>query len=452
MKVEVSMNFSKILGFGEGTTVEFKESMNEKGYKTISAFSNTDGGLLFCGVSDNGNIVGFDCSDEPVRNITTKIMHKMSIHPSVNCFEWDGKKILKIDIDKSMNPISYNGRYYKRVGSNTTKMLDDELKEFLLRGTNWDGLTGDYSLDEIDDETVKKFMRMAVNIGRLPDDTDDVSEILLRLNLLIDDKLTNAAIILFGKNPQKYFINALVRVLRLKDDISISDRAITGNLFNQVEEAEQAIKNSINVKYEIKGKLTRDEIWEYPLEAIREALLNSIIHRDYFNYGVQTQIKIFDDYIWFFNTGGLFGGLTIDELKRPHPSKTRNPLIADVFSKAGLVEVYGSGIGRMLNSLNDTGLPEPEFSEEFGGFSLYMRKDIYDKEYLKGLGLNDSQIKVIFFLKEHKFITISDFSRISPDVNERTLRRYLSDLIDKDLIIPIGEKRGRKYELSRYRT
>ena len=172
-------------------------------------------------------------------------MHKMGIHPSVNCFEWDGKKILKIDIDKSMNPISYNGRYYKRVGSSTTKMLDDELKEFLLRGTNWDGLTGDYGLDEIDDESVKKFMRMAVNIGRLPDDTDDVSEILLRLNLLIDDKLTNAAIILFGKNPQKYFINALVRVLRLKGDISISDKAVTGNLFIQVEEAEQAIKTQL---------------------------------------------------------------------------------------------------------------------------------------------------------------------------------------------------------------
>ena len=210
------MHFSKILGEGEGTTIEFKESMNEKGYETISAFSNTDGGTLFCGVSDDRNIVGSDCSEKPVRSITTKIMHKMGIHPSVNCFDWEGKKILKIDIEKSMNPISYNGKYYKRVGSNTTKMLGDELKEFLLRGTNWDGLTGDYSLDEIDDEVVKKFMRSAVNTGRLPDDTNDVSEILLRLNLLvIDGKLTNAAIILFGKNPQKYFTNAVIRVLKL---------------------------------------------------------------------------------------------------------------------------------------------------------------------------------------------------------------------------------------------
>jgi len=443
------MNFSRILKEGEGTTVEFKESMRENGFKTVSAFSNTSGGTLFCGVSDKGDIVGFDCSEKPVRTITNKIMDKMGIHPSISCFEFEGKKILRINVEKSLNPISYNGKYYKRVGSTTTGILGDELRDFFLVGSNWDGLTNDYSLDEIDEDAVRRFIRRAVEKGRLvADDTADLSEILLKINLLVEGKLTNAAIVLFGKDPQKYFTNALVRVLKFKNEVSVSDRRVTGNLFRQAEEAEEAIKNSLNVKFEIKGKLTRDEIWDYPLEAIREALINSIVHRDYFKYGIQTQIKIFDDKIWFFNPGELFGGMTIEKLTQPHPSSTRNPLIAEMFFKAGLVEVHGSGIRQMMKSLKSAGLPEPDFKEEFAGFSVYMMKNVYDKEYLQSIGLNRSQIQAVSYIQEHGSLTMSDFLRISPGINERTLRRYLVDLVDKKLIIAVGEKKGRRYELS----
>ena len=112
--------------------------------------------------------------------------------------------------------------------------------------------------------------------------------------------------------------------------------------------SEEVIKNFINVRYEITGEqLTRKNIWDYPLEAIREALLNAVIHRDYFKYNVQTQIKIFNDWIWFFNIGGLPEGITLEQLKTTHPSVARNPLIVHIFYLAGLIEEYGSGIGRI---------------------------------------------------------------------------------------------------------
>lgn len=443
------MNFSRMLQEEKQNGVEFTESMDENVFSTISAFSNTDGGTLFYGVKNKKHITGFDCSDKNIQPLTTKIIDKMGITPTITCFNWEDKTILRIDVKKSPNPISYNGRYYKRIRNKNTRISGDQLKEFFLTGTNWDGMTNDYNIEEIDEESLRKFTKKAVRRGRLiADDKAEVPEILKKLNLLVDGRLTNAAIILFGRDPQKYFTNAMIRVLRFKDDINIYDRRVTGNLFQQAEEAEEAIKNSINVKFEIKGKLTREEVWDYPLKAIREALINSIVHRDYFKFQVQTQIKIFDDQIWFFNPGELFGGLTIEKLQIPHPSSTRNPLIAEMFFKAGLVEVHGSGIPQMMKSLKNAGLPEPDFKEEFAGFSVYMLKNVYDKEYLKSLGLNRSQIQAVSHIQEYGSLTMSDFLRISPGINERTLRRYLADLVDKKLIIAIGEKKGRRYELS----
>lgn len=278
------------------------------------------------------------------------------------------------------------------------------------------------------------------------DGITDISEILTTLDLLIDDKLTNAALILFGKNPQKYFTNAVVRVLKYKNDISISDSTVKGNLFKQIEEAEKAIKNSINVVYKIEGKLTREETWDYPLDSLREALANSITHRDYFNYGIQTQIKIHEDYIWFFNPGGLFGGMTIEKLKLPHPSATRNPLIADIFFRAGIVEVQGSGMKRMLTSLKEAGLPEPNFIEEFDGFSVYMFKG-YTEEMLKEIGLNERQIKAMSHISKKGSISIKEYLELIPEKSRGTLKRDLSDLVDRKLVKPVGAQKNRKYEL-----
>jgi len=244
---------------------------------------------------------------------------------------------------------------------------------------------------------------------------------------------------LFGKNPQKYFINALVRVGRFKDETTIiGDRRIEGNLFKQIEEAEEAIKNFINVRYEITGEqLTRKNIWDYPLEAIREALINAVIHRDYFRYNVQTQIKIFNDWIWFFNIGGLPEGITLKQLKTTHPSVARNPLIVHIFYLAGLIEEYGSGIGRIMNSLSDANLPEPEFKEEFSGFSLYMRKDYYTEERLKEMGLNDRQIKAVMYVKEKGKITNKEYQELNK-ISKPTATRDLEGLVRKSILEKIG--------------
>ncbi|MGV8144146.1 MAG: ATP-binding protein [Methanothermobacter sp.] len=445
------MEINEILEGDESTTLEFKVEINDRVYKTISAFSNTEGGIFLGGVANDKEIVGFDCSENSVREVSNRVVN-MGIQPAIDCVEVDGKNILVIKVSKSSIPITYRGRYYKRVGNTTNEMSDRELRDFLLRGTNWDGLLNEYSIDEIDETTVKKFKKIAVANRRMLDDSiTDISEILTSLNLIIDGKLTNAALILFGKNPQKYFPNAVVRVLKCKNDVSSSDRTIKGNLFKQIEEAEEAIKNAINVVYNIKEELIREETWDYPLDAIREALANSIIHRDYFNYSIQTQIKIYNDHIWFFNPGNLFGGMTIEKLKLPHPSTTRNPLIAGIFFRTGIVEVQGSGMKRMLTSLKEVGIPEPDFKEEFDGFSVYMSKG-YTEEMLKKIGLNERQIKAMLYISSNGSISIKEYLELIPEKSRGTLGRDLSDLVDRKLIKPVGPQKARRYEIMQSRS
>ena len=377
-------------------------------------FTNTNGGEVIIGMSDKGEVKGIEITNEELERITGKIVGKLGIHPEITIEDYKGKEVLKIRVQKSNVPISFNGRYYERVGNTTREMKLEKLKEFFLKEVNWDYIVNESAdFNEIDKETVRRFIRMAKNKGRLTmfDEDTDIKTLFEHLKLSIDGKLTNGAIILFGKNPQKYFLNAVLRVARLKNEITIiGDRLIEGNLFQQV---------------------------------------NSLIHRDYFKWNVQTQIKIFDDYIWFFNIGGLPEGIALEQLKKPHPSVPRNPLIVYVFYLAGLIEEVGSGIGRIMESIKHAELPEPEFKEEMGGFSVYFRKDIYTEEHLRNLGLTERQIKAVFYVKEKGRITNKEYQSISA-TSKRTASRDLKELINKGIFKQIGATgKGTYYVLSK---
>lgn len=255
-------------------------------------------------------------------------------------------------------------------------------------------------------------------------------------------------VILFAKNPQNHFTNAILRVRRFKDDITITgDRFIEGNLFNQVVDAEEAIKNFINVRYEITGEeFTRKDVWDYPLEAIREILLNAIVHRNYHLHNMQTQIRVYDDHIWFHNAGGLPAGMTMELLKKSHRSVARNHLISKIFYLSGLVEEYGTGIKRIVDSMRKANRVEPVFKEEMGGFSVYIGKTVYDKNYFKEQGLNERQISVMMYVMKKGSIKIDEYCRIAPNVSERTLQRDLNFLIERRLLVKAGGSKNIRYE------
>jgi len=424
----------------ETKDVEYKERFTDRVMEAICAFANSGGGTLYIGISDNGEVIGVDLSNEMIKEMADKIVSKLGIHPEIEIEEREGKEVIKIFVKPSLVPISFNGRYYERVGNTTREMNPERLREFFLKGVNWDGLIREEaSFDEIDEETVRLFIRKARGAGRLTifEESEDIKVIFEHLKLSLKGKLTNGALILFGRKPQRYFINAVLRVLRLKNEtVIIGDRFIDGNLFNQVQGGEEAIRNFINVRYEIKG-LVREDIWDYPLPAIREALINALIHRDYFKFNVQTQVKIYDDYIWFYNIGGLPEGITVEDLKRPHSSVPRNPLIVHIFYLAGLIEEVGSGIGRMVESLRGQGMLEPEFKEEMGGFSVRFYKDIYTEENLRKMGLNERQIKAVFYVKEKGKISNKEYQE-NFGIKKRQATDDLKVLEEKGIFKKVG--------------
>lgn len=360
----------------------------------------------------------------------------------------DEKEILKIEVSKSPNPVSFEGKYYSRVGNTTREMQTEELRNYFLKTMQWDNIPGDFSPDEIDEKTVKNFVRLALDSGRMPHSaaTESVKDILEHLNLLNNGKLTNGAIILFGKNPQKYFTNAIVRIGRFKEEhIIIGDKIAGGNLFRQLEEAEEAIKGFINVRYVISDEsFRRKEIWDYPIKAIREALLNSIVHRDYFMFNRQTQIKIFDDYIWFHNPGGLPEGCNLKDIMKLHSSIPRNPLIANVMYKSDFIEAWGTGIERMCSAFMDAGLQPPEFKEEMGGFSVYFRKNFDLEKLVAGQALNDRQKKAVKYVIENGEISNRKYQELN-SVSNKTALRDLNRLVSTGVLKRIGKSKSIVY-------
>ena len=237
---------------------------------------------------------------------------------------------------------------------------------------------------------------------------------------------------------------------RFKNNVKIiDDRLFEGTIIGQVDEVMNFICKHINVKFVITGKPRRDEIWDYPLDALREAIINAVCHRDYSDTA-DIQIKIFDDYIQIWNPGPLPFGMTLEELYQPnHSSKPRNKLIAQIFYDLGLIERYGSGIQRMINACAEAGLPEPVFEEKFGGFIVTFGKDIFTEEYLRKLDLNERQINGIIYIREKGKITNKEYRELT-GIKDRLATIELNDMVDKKILKKFGTTgRGTYYSLGK---
>ncbi len=430
----------------ESQAKEYKPSWRDEFLKELSGFANGNGGELIIGMDDNGKPLGVQNPKKLLEDLPNKIRNKLGVIPLVELHQIEGKNIVRIVIKPSSVPISYGGKFYLRSGSTTQELKGKELQEFLLKksGKTWDALSSDVDVSEADLNTVEEFRQLAKHRISAISKMDSLEKIFSNLGLITyDGKLTNAGVLLFGKEPQKYILSAETRVGRFRTSTDITDTVvIKGNLFKQVEAIVESIKKHLKVKFEIKG-IHRKDIWDYPLEAIREAVINSLIHKDY-SAPADVQVKIYDDKLWIWNPGSLPPQLTVDDLKKEHTSYPRNPLVANVFYLAGLIEKWGSGTNRIMEMCKEMGLPEPEYKEEQGGFSVWFYKDLYTEENLIKLGLNERQIKAVLYVKQNGKITNGEYQKIN-NCSRNTATNDLKDLIQKGILKESGKKGAGAY-------
>jgi ATP-dependent DNA helicase RecG len=190
--------------------------------------------------------------------------------------------------------------------------------------------------------------------------------------------------------------------------------------------------------------LERLEPLEYPEPALREAILNAIIHKDYSSTWIF--LRVYDDRLELWNPGLLPEELTIEKLKERHSSYPRNPHIAEVFFKAGYIEAWGRGTTNIITECLTAGLPEPVLEEDQEGVRVTFLKDIYTAEYLTKIGVNDRQKQAILFIRQSGYITNSKYQQ-EYQVSDRTALRDLDDLVTLEILVKTGDKKGARYRL-----
>lgn len=210
------------------------------------------------------------------------------------------------------------------------------------------------------------------------------------------------------------------------------------------------VPEQLNRKFFIKKisfeGMQRIEKGEYPVAALREMLLNALVHRNYLGASV-IQMRMFDNYINIWNEGELPPGISLDALKRQHPSRPRNLLIADVCFKSGYIDAWGSGTLKIISTCQEAGLPAPEIIEQDGGILVTLFKNKYSADQLQKLGLNERQVKAVLYVLENGNITNSQYQKIC-NISERTALRDLEELTSKGVLIKTGSKKGTSYKLA----
>lgn len=434
----------------EQQNIEYKTIWHDDYIKWVCGFANAQGGIIFIGKDDNGNVVGIVDFKKLMDDIPNKIRNAIGIMVEVNLHQEVEKYFIEIVTHSYSVPISLRGRYYYRSGSTKQELTGASLNEFLLKksGKTWDDVIEPRAnFDDIDEKAVSTFLKASENAGRLPEnEVLPIPELFEKLRLTENGQLKRSALILFGKDPGKFYPNTFVKIGCFgKDDADIKfQETEEGNLIVLL----QSVINQLNLKFltraiEFEG-MHRIEKGEYPVAAIREMLLNALVHRNYM--GAPIQIRVYDDKISIWNEGLLPDGLTLDALKRSHSSRPRNPIIADVCFKGGYIDAWGRGTIKIIDTCKQASLPEPEMKELDGGFVIMLFKDNLTSEQLTKLGFSNRQVKAVLFVKKKGRITNKEYQEIN-DVSDRTALRDFEDLVEKSILVKQGDKKGTVYIL-----
>lgn len=416
----------------ENQNIEWKESWRDEYLKWVCGFANAVGGKLYIGMEDNGKVVGVANAKKLLEDIPNKVRDVLGIIVDVNLLEESGLEYIEIVVPAYPNPINYKGQYHYRSGSTKQELKGMALNRFILQrtGKHWDECPIErVKIEDLSAVALNRFRTEAARSGRVDAGVlKDTNEHLLHDLRLIDEEtklLNRAAILLFHPDPERFITGAYIKIGFFRDNkgnLEFQDE-IHGSLMEQVDKAMDLIKTKyliFRISYE---GISRRETSQFPIEALRESLMNAIAHKDYAS-GIPIQISVFPDHITFWNPGQLPEDWTTEKLFENHPSSPYNPIIANTFFRSGEIESWGRGYKRILEALSSYKLLPPTL-EMISGLMITYYTDVRSQLLMQRV--SEKYISVIEYAAENGIVTNSDVQNIL-GVSKPTASRILQQL------------------------
>ena len=444
---------------GESQNIEYKESWRDEYLKWICGFANAGGGTIYVGVNDNKEIIGVDNSKRLMEDIPNKIVTHLGIVADVNLLHEGKMDYIEIIVEPSNIPIAYKGIYHYRSGSTKQELRGTALQQFILKkmGRSWDDIGNDRAtIDDIDRKAIDYFLRKGIEAQRIPEDQREAStkDILDSLGLIDNDGLLkNAAILLFGKNPLRFFPSIAFKIGRFgknEADLMFQD-VIDGNVIQMADRVMQILQGKYLVSPVRFEGMQRYETLEIPKEALREILYNAIAHKDY--TGPDIQMHVYDDHLEIWNEGELPLGYTEETLMGRHSSKPRNRNIANAMFKAGFIDTWGRGYMKIREGFEAAGIPMPKVQNFCGGVQVTVQRTEFMQMMNVGnnvasnvvsgvvsvsqVQLTERQQEIYKLIKANSFISSKQMSVVLSVVH-RTIQRDLAALQKAGIIIREG--------------
>ena len=436
----------------EQQNIEWKREWNDAFLKQICGFANANGGTLLVGITDDGKVFGLKDVGKLLEDIPNKIKQRLGIVADVNLREKDGLSYIEIIVTPQPVPVSCDGALYYRSGSTNQMLTGVSLESFLLgkRGLHWD--ESPYpriELSEFNLDILKRFVDRAVKKGRLREDVRGMSanELLEKLRLIRTGFFTYSAMLLFTKDPEKWFTGAFIKIGFFEGTEIIYHDEIHGSILEQADSVIELIYTKyLKAKISYEG-IERVERYPFPVEAVREAILNAIVHKDYAR-GSPIQIRVYDDKMRLSNTGRLPADWTVEKLLGSHPSIPYNPSIANVFYLAGHIETWGRGIEKIINACRNDGIYMPQY--DVSSTDITVEFTAPEERLIRTNGrvndrVNDrvtvNEQSVIALLTDNNKYTVTELAE-KLSLSRKTIAGCIKSLKEKGLLERIGSNKN----------
>jgi ATP-dependent DNA helicase RecG len=369
---------------GESERLELKRSTGQRteAAKSVCAMLNGMGGFVVFGVTDRREIVGQQVTAKTLEDIVAELRRiEPPAFPAIETITVKhDHDVIILTVPGSEGTYHYDRRPYIRQGPTTIVMprekYEQRLVEHLHATRRWENepVAEGVSVKDLDKQEIQNTLDTAISLGRLePTGRRDVESILRGLDLIREGRLLNAAVALYGRSDRlkTLYPQFSIRLARFRGVNRLADfsdnRQYWGHAFSLLSRAQSFLMDHVPIAGRVvSGKMVREDQPLYPLRATREALANAFCHRDYTVPGGAVAVAMYDDHLEITNPGALHFGITPEKLKVPHESKPWNPIIANVFYRAGIIERWGSGTLNIIDWCTENGNPAPEWQELAG--------------------------------------------------------------------------------------